>query len=189
MPDAGAQVMLQAYRHTASSDAPEPSRRRLHANMRPLRFTCRAEMQSPPATIAERILDLNNWTNFRGYGCLPGIRAARFERRTPEVVGTRIAVVNTDGSTHTEEITEWNPSHRVVLRMQDFSPPLAHLATHMDEVWTFTVGDGRTQVERSFAIHPRSWFTGLMLRLIAPMLRRAIDRHLADLRKAEWAER
>ncbi|MBL9091860.1 MAG: SRPBCC family protein [Planctomycetaceae bacterium] len=180
--------MLQPYAPTELRDEPAPGRRRIYSNMRPLRFTCRAVLQSSATAVAEQILDLGNWTNFRGYGCLPGIRAARFEKRTPEVVGTRIAVVNTDDSTHVEEIVEWNPPHRVALRMQDFSPPLARLATHIEETWTFATSDAGTAVERSFAMFPKSWFAGVFLRLIAPMLRRAVDRHLADLRAAESSE-
>jgi hypothetical protein len=180
--------MLQPYAPTELRDEPAPGRRRLYSNMRPLRFTCRAVLQSSPTTIAELMLDLNTWTSFRGYGCLPGIRAARFEKRTPEVVGTRIAVVNTDDSRHVEEIVEWNLPQRVALRMQDFSPPLAKLATHIDEVWTFSESDEGTALERSFAMYPKNWFAGVFLRLIAPMLRRAVDRHLADLQAAENSE-
>ena len=68
---------------------------------------------------------------------LPGIKAAEFEARTPEVVGTRIRVTNTDGSSHVEEIVEWEPDRRLRLRMGEFSPPLSRLATGFDETWEF----------------------------------------------------
>lgn len=46
------------------------------------------------------------------YGPLPGIREAEFEAKTAEIVGTRIRVTNRDGSTHVEEIVEWEPTRR-----------------------------------------------------------------------------
>ena len=45
------------------------------------------------------------------------------------MVGTRIRVTNTDGSTHVEEIVEWEPARRIRLRIGGFSPPLSRLAT------------------------------------------------------------
>jgi hypothetical protein len=55
--------------------------------MRPITFSCADTLALSPADIAGRILDLANWTDFTGYGVLPGIRAAEFEVRTPGVVG------------------------------------------------------------------------------------------------------
>lgn len=153
----------------------------------PIRFACTALLASPPRRIAEQILNLANWANFRGYGPLPGIRTAEFSLRTPDVIGTRIQVVNTDGSQHVEEITRWEPEQGVTLKMHEFTPPLARLATHIDEVWKFTPGAAGTLVERAFTLHPRSWPAGLALRLIAPLLRRAVDRHLAEMRVQEQA--
>src|SRR3954468_8000109 len=97
--------------------------------MKPIRFACEETLSLPPEQIARQILDLSRWPEYRGYGVLPGIRSAEFERQTTEVVGTRISVANTDGSSHTEQIVEWEPGRRVRLRMGDFSPPLSHLAT------------------------------------------------------------
>ena len=85
----------------------------------------------------QQILDLGLWPSFQGYGPLPGIRAAEYEARTPEVVGTRIRVTDTDGSSHVEEIVEWEPDRRIRLRMGEFSPPLSHLATGFDETFEF----------------------------------------------------
>jgi hypothetical protein len=72
-----------------------------------------------PGEIASQILDLANWTSFTGYGVLPGITSAEFEVRTPDVVGTRIRVTNTDRSSHVEEIVEWRPDRRVRLDMKE----------------------------------------------------------------------
>ena len=96
--------------------------------MRPITFTCAGASALAPQDIAGQILDLSRWPEFAGYGPLPGIRVAEFEARTDEVVGTRIRVTNTDGSTHVEEVVEWDPGRRVRLRMGEFSAPLSRLA-------------------------------------------------------------
>ena len=76
-----------------------------------------------PEQVGEAMLQLENWTDFRGYGPLPGIREARFRVRTPDVVGTEIAVTNTDGSGHVEQITEWlGPD--IVMRFDEPTRPI-----------------------------------------------------------------
>src|SRR3954469_10887177 len=97
--------------------------------MKPITFSCTDTLALAPADIAGRILDLSNWTDFTGYAVLPGIKAAEFEARPPGVVGSRIRVTNTDGSSHVEEIIIWEPDHHLQLDMKDFSPPLSRLAT------------------------------------------------------------
>ena len=68
--------------------------------MKPITFSCREMFSLAPDRIAEQILDLTKWLDFRGYGPIPGIKSAEFEARTPNVVGSRIRVTNLDGSTH-----------------------------------------------------------------------------------------
>src|SRR3954468_9847780 len=105
--------------------------------MRPIRVSCSDTLGLAPADIARRILDPANWTDFTGYAVLPGIKAAEYEVRTPGVVGSRIRVTNTDGSSHVEEIVEWQPHQRLRLHMKEFSPPLSRLATMFEETWEF----------------------------------------------------
>src|SRR5262249_38941925 len=124
--------------------------------MKPIIFSCTETLPLAPDDIARQILDLANWTDFKGYGVLPGIKAAEFEVRTPGVVGTRIRVTNTDGSSHVEEIVEWQPDRRLRLHMQDISAPLSRLTTGFDETWEFEQMESATRVIRSFAIHPKS---------------------------------
>src|SRR5690606_28674784 len=109
-----------------------------------------------------------------GYGPLPGIKHAEFETKTDEVVGTKIRVTNRDGSTHIEEIVQWQPTRRVSLRMRQFSPPLSRLATAFDETWQFERDGDRTRVVRSFEMRPRSALTKPLLALIALLLKRAV---------------
>jgi hypothetical protein len=150
--------------------------------VKPITFSCEATLADPPEGIAEQILDLDLWPGFEGYGPLPGIKAAEFEARTPEVVGTRIRVTNADGSTHVEEVVEWEPERRLRLRMGEFSPPLSRLATGFDETWEFGLAEGGTRVVRSFELHPRSVATRPLLWLISIPLKKAIARHLRQMR-------
>ncbi len=152
--------------------------------MSPVTFSCLGRLLLTPQQIAAQILDLPRWPEFAGFGPLPGIRNASFESRTPDVVGTRIRVTNTDGSTHVEEITVWQPDRIIQLRMQGFSPPLSRLATHFVETWEFNDSSGATDVRRSFELHPRGWWTKPALWMIARLLKRAISKHLRQLREA-----
>jgi hypothetical protein len=152
--------------------------------MRPITFSCSETLDLPPAAIARQILDLDRWPEFRGYGVLPGIRAAQFEVRTPEVVGTRIRVTDSDGSSHVEQIVEWEPDRRLRLHMGEFSPPLSRLATGFDETWQFEPTAEGTRVIRSFKLHPQSGATRPLLWLISLLLKRAIARHLRQMKEA-----
>ncbi len=149
--------------------------------IRPVTFACRATFAQPPEEIAGQILDLARWPEFTGYAFLPGIRLAEFELRTPEVVGTRIRVTNTDGSRHVEEIVEWAPDRRVQIRMDDFSPPLSQLANRFDETWLFRREGEMTAVVREFALWPRSRWGRVVLWGIGRVLERAVMRHLQQL--------
>lgn len=136
------------------------------------------------AQICARIARVELWPEFEGYGILPGIEAASYERRTAEMTGSRIAVRNRDGSTHVEEITEWSPGVRVTMRMQEFSPPLRSLADHFVEQWDFTEDSSGTRIRRSFSLYPRSALTRVPLWLISRLLQRAVARHLRQMQSS-----
>lgn len=152
--------------------------------MKPITFSCTETILLAPEDIAGQILDLAKWTDFKGYGVLPGIKAAAFETRTPGVVGTRIKVANTDGSSHVEEIVEWQPDRRLRLDMKDFSPPLSRLATGFVETWEFERITNGTRVVRSFEMHPKFFLARPVLWLISFLLKRAVARHLSQMRRA-----
>lgn len=153
--------------------------------MKPITFTCRETLPLAPADIAAQILHLAKWPEFTGYGPLPGIQSAVFEVRTPEIVGTRIKVTNTDGSTHVEEIVEWEPDARLVLHMSDFWPPLSRLASRFEEEWGFERARETTHVERTFRLYPKSVLTRPALWLISILLRRAVARHLRQIKTGD----
>ncbi len=149
--------------------------------MKPIVFSREAMFPLAPEDIANQILDLANWPDYTGFWPLPGIKSAEFELRTPEIVGTRFRVTDTNGSTHVEEIVEWQPSHRLQIRMHDFAPPLSRLATRFEEIWQFEKTDQGTRTTRSFELHPTSPFAQPFLWLISLLLKQAIARHLRQM--------
>ncbi len=149
--------------------------------MNPVCFSCETTLPLRPNEIAEQVLDITNWPDFEGYGPLPGIKSAEFEVRTPEIVGSRIRVENTDGSSHVEEIVEWESERSLRLNMAEFSAPLSRLATDIGETWEFERAGDTTNVVRSFQLHARSALTRPFLWLISKLLKRAIDRHLRQM--------
>ncbi len=149
--------------------------------MNPVCFSCETTLPLRPNEIAEQVLDITNWPDFEGYGPLPGIKSAEFEVRAPEIVGSRIRVENTDGSSHVEEIVEWEPERSLRLHMAEFSAPLSRLATDIGETWEFERAGDTTNVVRSFQLHARSALTRPFLWLISKLLKRAIDRHLRQM--------
>jgi hypothetical protein len=150
--------------------------------MKPITFACAETLKLAPEEIAGQILDIGNWTEFKGYGFLPGIKAAEFKTRTPGVVGSCIRVTNTDGSRHVEEIVEWQPDRRLRLDMKDFSPPLSRLATCFTETWEFERLGDSTRVTRSVEMHAKSALAWPVLWLMSLLLKRAIARHLRQMR-------
>jgi hypothetical protein len=115
---------------------------------------------------------------------LPGIKAAEFEVKTPDIVGSRIRVTNRDGSSHVEEIVEWQPTQRIRLHMTDFSLPLSRLATCFVETWDFERVGGETKVTRSIELNAKSILAWPVLWVISFMLKRAIAGNLREMRTA-----
>lgn len=150
--------------------------------MKPITFACQETLPLTPEMIAQQILDVGKWPEFHGYGPIPGIKVAEFEVRTPGVIGSRIRVTNLDGSTHIEEIREWQPNHRLRLHLHEFSAPLSRLATGFDETWEFQRVAKDTKVSRTFEMNAKSLVAWPVLWMISFLLQRAITRHLRQMR-------
>ena len=150
--------------------------------MKPITFACNETLTMAPDDVARHILDLTKWPDFHGYGPLPGIKAAEFEVKTPDIVGSRIRVTNLDGSSHIEEIVEWQPTQRIRLQMKEFSLPLSRPATWFVETWDFERVGNETKVTRTFEMNAKSLLAWPVLWVISFMLKRAIARHLREMR-------
>lgn len=150
--------------------------------MKPVSFCCVETLSISGAELARQILDLTKWPYFTGYAFLPGIKAAEFEVRTAEIVGSRFRVVNTDGSSHVEEILEWDPDRQITMHMKEFSPPLSRLATHFEERWVFAPAPEGTKVTRCFRLYAKRLVTWPLLWAISIFLQKAIARNLEQMR-------
>ena len=150
--------------------------------MKPITFACNETLALAPEDIAQHILDLTKWPDFHGFGQLPGIKAAEFEIKTPDIVGSRIRVTSLDGSSHVEEIVEWQPTQRIRLHMKEFSRPLSRLATWFVETWDFERVGNETKVTRSFEMNAKSILAWPVLWMISFLLKRAIARNLREMR-------
>jgi hypothetical protein len=103
--------------------------------MKPIPFSCTKTLPLAPHEIANRILDLAKWPDFRGYGPIPGIKTAEFESRTATLSALEFES-RTWMDRHTfEEIVQWFPDRQLQLQMKDFSTRLSHLATSFLETW------------------------------------------------------
>lgn len=149
--------------------------------MKPLQVVCRSTIRATPLQIAALILDLDRWPEFRGYGPIPGIERASFETRTLDVVGTRIHVTNCDGSSHIEEVTQWQTEHRLQLTMKEFSAPLSRLASSFIETWELEQHGDITHVTRTIEMNPKSISAWPILWFISTFLKQAISRHLTQI--------
>ena len=149
------------------------------APMNTLVLSCHHTTSMPVAKIAEGILDLDMWKTFKGWGPLPGIEKAEFERRTDEIVGTKFRVKDTRGGAHAETITQWDLPHLIEIRLDEFEKPLSLLATVFIERWIFRErDDGAVEIERRMQMTPRSVFSVPALVLIRWMMRKALLRSM-----------
>jgi hypothetical protein len=154
--------------------------------MKPITFECTHVIPASATEICDQIADMARWSAFDGYGFLPGIERAAYEIRTEGMVGSRIRVTNADGSTHVEEIMRWEHGHAVRMRLHEFSPPLANLASYFDEDWRFephTDGTNEpcTTVTRTLSLYPKRMLTRPLVWLISLVFRRAIAQHLKEM--------
>ena len=127
--------------------------------MKPVEVKIVGHIQKSSQEICKEILDTERWSEFKGYSILPGIKSAQFEVKTPEVVGSRIKVQNNDGSSHIEEIIEWDVANRIQLKFQEFNSPLKNLATHFIETWEFRKSPtSETEASRTMSMYPKGIF-------------------------------
>jgi|GEM_PF-553295 hypothetical protein len=146
--------------------------------MKPIEIKIVGHIQKSSPEICREILDTERWSEFKGYLLLPGIKNARFESKTPELVGSRIKVQNNDGSSHIEEIIEWDVANRIALRFQEFNSPLQNLATHFIETWEFRKSPNGTEASRIMTMYPKGVFGWLMLIPISKLMKKAFEENL-----------
>ncbi len=151
--------------------------------MKPLQIKIVGHIQKSSSEICTELLDTERWSEFKGYSILPGIKSAHFEVKTPDMIGSRIKVENTDGSSHVEEIIEWDIANRIALRFQEFNSPLRSLATHFIEAWEFRKSPNGTEASRIMTMYPKGLFGWLILIPISKLMKKAFEENLRQTNK------
>lgn len=149
--------------------------------MKPIEVIVYGATEKTSPEICSIILDMNRWSEFKGYFILPGIKNAGFEVKTPDIIGTRIKVENLDGSSHIEEIIEWDTNSKIVLKFQNFTAPVKYLATQFIEVWKFKKSDNGTEITRIMTMYPKGFLARLLLLPISRLMKKALEQNLCDL--------
>ena len=146
-------------------------------------FTTVSTAPCPPAAAFDFICDLARWPLFRGYGPLPGIAEASLPPGESLRPGVRIRVRNSDGSVHHELVEVFEPGRRYVVRME-LAPPPALLMSGIEEAVEIEPAAGGALIRRRFTLTPRSPLLRPLVALVAILLRRAVERHNADVAAA-----
>lgn len=144
--------------------------------MQPIEVKITGFINQTPKQISQQFLDINRWSEFEGYSFLPGVKSVQYETQTPNLIGTRFRVQNTDGSSHTEELIEWDEEKIIKLKFQNFDSALKNLASHFIETWEYTpVADG-TQMTRRMILYPIGLAGWLMLLPISIVMKKAFEK-------------
>jgi hypothetical protein len=155
------------------------------AAMSPLHFSIDELVPISPQDFATRLLDLNHWQSFAGYGSIPAIKSAVEENRTPAIIGTAIRITNADASTCLATITEWHPDYRVAIKTTDLTPPLSDSITSIEETWDLEPEpDGQTRITRLVQIFPKSDENNEEVERVALDLKKAMLMHLHQLKES-----
>lgn len=152
-------------------------------------FRTISQTPAVPDTVFAYIIDLANWSSFAGWGPLPGIVEASLPAGETMRLGARVQVRNTDGSTHHEVVTAFDPGRAYAVRMEP-TPPATWLMDRIEEEVELAPVPSGTRVTRTFRVWPRSALTYPLVWVIAHvMLRRAIHRHDRETgeRLAGWS--
>ena len=149
--------------------------------MKPIEIVEYASVQKSSEEICSILLDTSRWTEFTGYSFIPGIQSANFEIKNPGIKGSRIRVQNKDGSSHIEEITEWDVKNKVSFRFQEFNSPLKKFASHFIETWNFSSSGSGTEIKRTMTLYPKSFAGRLILLPVSRLLKKAIGENLKQL--------
>src|SRR5688572_26298440 len=102
-----------------------------------LRCATRHRFAVPPAVLFDFTNDARNFVSFTGYGPIPGIREAAYITPGEPALGSQRTVLKTDGTSHLEEITVFDPPHQHTSRITGFAPPFSWLVQQGEDDWAF----------------------------------------------------
>jgi hypothetical protein len=155
-------------------------------------FICELKSTLSSAEIRDRFLNLSQWPSFTGWGPIPGIQSARYIQRTEMILGSVILVQNSDGSSHQEEIIEWeqvSPNHfRFLIRLNRFTGLIRLLSPEFIESWEIKEDRNHrgASITRSFQLIGFGFVSRFVLRfVISPLFKRAIQSHLEQTMRTQ----
>lgn len=119
-----------------------------------------------------------NWSEFKGYGILPGVKHVEIRDYSKSKVGTKFNVTNTDNSRHIETVVEYIPNKLLVLKFSDFTKPLSNYVSHFIETYKFDRVKNKTHLERTFQMYPLNVSGKIMLYMIKYFMKKAIRKHM-----------
>ena len=119
-----------------------------------------------------------NWSKFKGYGILPGVKHVVITNENKSKIGTKFNVTNTDGSKHVETVVEYIPNKLLVLKFSDFTKPLSNYASHFIEIYKFDNVEDKTHLERTFQMYTLNISGKIILYLMKYFMKKAIRKHL-----------
>ena len=149
--------------------------------MKPIEIKITGHTTMSTQEICAQFLDTQRWSEFEGHSILPGVKNASFELKTPALVGSRIKVLNTDGSAHVEEIIQWDVENGIAVRFQEFQAPLKNIATHFIEAWEFQKTGTGTQVTRRMTMYPKGLPGWFMLAPISILMKKSFEKNMLQL--------
>ncbi len=140
-------------------------------------FTVEVTYHQEPCYIFDSFMQIEKWSDFKGFGIIPGIKNANYIVKSESIIGSLIQVENSDGSSHKEEIIDYKKDSYLKIKMFDFSKPLSFFSPFFIEEWALRKMEYGFKFERSMTLYSKGFFSDLILKLISISLKSAIQKH------------
>ena len=132
--------------------------------------TVQTRTEVPPALAFQPAIDLS--LVFKGWGPFPAVRGVRNQSGAWDHVGVSRSPILSDGSTATEQLTEYTPGHSFAYEVTSFTNiVLRRLVYGVRGEWTFTPDGCGAVIRWTYEFKPlrrRSW---LVRHVLAPLWR------------------
>jgi uncharacterized protein YndB with AHSA1/START domain len=142
------------------------------------------ELNAAPERVWALLTSFDLMTLFTGFGPIPGIARVEWLTEGGYRLDARRRVTNTDGSTHLEDIASFEPGRLLVDRIHGFDSPMRFLARQAHDRFELQASGSGTRLVRRFTVELLSPLVAPVGLLLQPMLRVAVRRHHAGLRRA-----
>jgi hypothetical protein len=125
--------------------------------------------------------------SFRGWGPIPGVRDVRY-LDGPPCLGAARDIINTDGTTHRELFTAFDPPRGFEITIRQVAPPFGILVREIRDTFALTsIGRG-AELVRVVHFYLTSKVAYPLAITFAPMMRQALRAHHAAMKSALEAQ-